>query len=155
MRQSEIEEETRSFCVNEDLMTLSDTTVFCNLYSNCFSEMLRQISSNVCYELSPRVSLYIRDQIKIVFQLNQGSQLVLLISFLDCVYKGLDFFYPFLVACNHFYSSIRKLSFIQCFEFLQLLNKQSVIANSICKRGSTSLFGLWLIKLERCCGLIL
>ena len=56
-RQSEIEEETRTFCVNEDLMTLSDTTVFCNLSSNCFSETLRQICSNVCYELSPRVSL--------------------------------------------------------------------------------------------------
>ena len=50
IRLSQTEEETRSFCVNEDLMTLSDTTVFCNLYSNCFSETLRQISSNVCYE---------------------------------------------------------------------------------------------------------
>ena len=38
---------------NEDLMTLSDTTVFCSHFSNCFSE----ISSNFCYELSPRVSL--------------------------------------------------------------------------------------------------
>ena len=56
-RLSETEEETRSFCVNEDLMTLSDTTVFCNLFSNCFSEMLRQISSNFCYESSPPISL--------------------------------------------------------------------------------------------------
>ena len=56
-RLSETEEETRSFCVNEDLMTLTDTTVLCNLFSNCFSETLRQISSNFCNELSPRVSL--------------------------------------------------------------------------------------------------
>ena len=56
-RLSETEEETRSFCVNEDLMTLTDTTVFCNLFSNRFSEMLRQINSNFCYESSPPVSL--------------------------------------------------------------------------------------------------
>ena len=40
-RLSETKEETRLFCVNEDLMTLSDTTAFCNLFSSYFSETLR------------------------------------------------------------------------------------------------------------------
>ena len=39
-RLSETEEETRLFCVNKELMTLIDTTPFCNLISNCFSKML-------------------------------------------------------------------------------------------------------------------
>ena len=59
-RLSETEEETRLFCVNEDLMIFSDTTVFCNLFSNFFSE----ISSNFCYELSPRVSLLLVVRLK-------------------------------------------------------------------------------------------
>ena len=39
-RLSEAEEKTRLFCVNKELMTLIDTTPFCNLFSNCLSKML-------------------------------------------------------------------------------------------------------------------